>query len=117
MALHLAQMTGDSQRPYQALLDASAMPVRDAKRRGQGWLAGRADIGWSNSLGWYEGFSLLTAVEPSGVITQVFVSGPPPPLSRAIGGDLLRYKGTAEPEAAKRRPGGLRRALYNREGL
>jgi len=68
MALHLAQMTGDSQRPYQAL-DASAMPVRDAKRRGHGWLAGRADIGWSNSLGWYEGFSLLTAVEPSGVIT------------------------------------------------
>ncbi len=68
MALHLAQMTHDSQRPYQAL-DASAMPVRDAKRRGHGWLAGRADIGWSNSLGWYEGFSLLTAVEPSGVIT------------------------------------------------
>jgi hypothetical protein len=63
---------GDSQRPYQAL-DASAMPVRHAKkkRRGHGWLlGGRADIGWSNSLlGWYEGFSLLTAVEPSGLIT------------------------------------------------
>ena len=42
MALHLAQMTGDSQRPYQAL-DASAMPVGDAKRRGHGWLAGRAE--------------------------------------------------------------------------
>jgi hypothetical protein len=56
------------QFPYQAL-DASAMPVRDAKRRGNGWLAGYADIGWSNSLGWYEGFSLLTAVGPSGVIT------------------------------------------------
>jgi len=45
------------------------MPVRDAKRRGYGWLAGRADIGWSNSLGWYEGFSLLTVVELSGMIT------------------------------------------------
>ena len=35
-----------------------------------GWMAGQADIGWSNSLGWYEGFSLLTAaVDPTGVIT------------------------------------------------
>ena len=25
---------------------------------GRGWLAGEADIGWSNSIGWYEGFSL-----------------------------------------------------------
>jgi hypothetical protein len=68
MALHLARIMQDPQPPYQAL-DASAMPVRDAKRRGYGWLAGQADIGWSNSLGWYEGFSLLTAVEPSGTIT------------------------------------------------
>ncbi len=45
------------------------MPVRDAKRRGAGWLAGYADIGWSNSLGWYEGFRLLAAVNPNGVIT------------------------------------------------
>jgi hypothetical protein len=74
IALHLARIMEDSQPPYQAL-DASAMPVRDAKRRGHGWLAGRADIGWSNSLGWYEGFSLLTAVEPSGVITG-FCFGP-----------------------------------------
>jgi Transposase DDE domain len=68
LALHLARIMEDSRPPYQAL-DASAMPVRDAKRRGHGWLAGRADIGWSNSIGWYEGFSLLTAVDPSGVIT------------------------------------------------
>ena len=54
---------------YQAL-DSSAIPVRDAKRRGHGWLAGEADIGWSNSIGWYEGFSVLAAIEPShGVIT------------------------------------------------
>ena len=46
------------------------MPVRDAKRRGAGWLAGYADIGWSNSLGWYEGLRLLAAaVAPSGVVT------------------------------------------------
>jgi hypothetical protein len=59
----------DAQRPPYEALDSSAMPIRDCKRRGHGWLAGRADIGWSNSLGWYEGFSLLTAVDPTGVIT------------------------------------------------
>ena len=64
--------------PYQAL-DSSAMPVRDAKRRGRGWLAGQADIGWSNSIGWYEGFSLLAAVGPTGVITGFSVSAVPPP--------------------------------------
>lgn len=46
------------------------MPTRDCKkRRGAGWLAGYADVGWSNSIGWYEGFSLLTAVDPTGVVT------------------------------------------------
>ena len=54
--------------PYEAL-DSSAMPTRDCKRRGHGWLAGQADIGWSNSLGWYEGFSLLTTVDSTGLIT------------------------------------------------
>ena len=68
ISLHLAEMMEPQGCPYQAL-DSSAMPVRDAKRRGEGWLAGRADIGWSNSLGWYEGFRLLVAVDPTGVIT------------------------------------------------
>jgi hypothetical protein len=68
-ALHLASLLTEAQKcPYQAL-DSSAMPVRDAKRRGAGWLTGYDDIGWSNSLGWYEGFSLLAAVDPSGVVT------------------------------------------------
>jgi hypothetical protein len=64
----LGKMLEDRAHAYQAL-DSSAMPVRDAKRPGHGWLAGEADIGWSNSLGWYEGFSVLAAIEPSGVIT------------------------------------------------
>jgi len=54
--------------PYEAL-DSSGIPTRDAKRRGAGWLPGLADIGWSNRLGWYEGFHLLLAVNPLGVIT------------------------------------------------
>jgi len=45
------------------------MPIRNCKRRGHGWLAGNADIGSSNSIGWYEGFSLLTSLDPTGAIT------------------------------------------------
>ena len=68
IAVKLGKRLEDKAHAYQAL-DSSAMPVRDAKRRGHGWLAGEADIGWSNSIGWYEGFSVLAAIEPSGVIT------------------------------------------------
>ena len=69
VALHLVLMLdARGTSPYEAL-DTSAMPVRDAKRRGEGWLVGYADIGWSNSLGWYEGFRLLVAVNPAGAIT------------------------------------------------
>jgi hypothetical protein len=66
--LHLATLLGARECPYEAL-DSSAMPTRDCKRRGAGWLAGYADVGWSNSIGWYEGFSLLTATDPTGVVT------------------------------------------------
>ena len=69
VALHLESIAGTRGAPAYESLDASAMPVRDAKRRGEGWLAGQADIGWSNSLGWYEGFCLLLSVDPTGVIT------------------------------------------------
>ncbi len=68
VALHLADKMGTQRCPYEAL-DSTAMAVRDAKRRGAGWLAGYADIGWSNRLGWHEGFRLLVAVSPTGVIT------------------------------------------------
>lgn len=53
---------------YEAL-DASAVPTRDAKRRGNGWLFDQAKIGWSNRLGWFEGFHLLLSVNPQGAIT------------------------------------------------
>lgn len=51
------------------VLDSTAAVTRDAKRRGAGWLAGQADIGWSNRVGWYEGFHLLLSVTAQGVIT------------------------------------------------
>jgi hypothetical protein len=66
--LHFARCLRASCAPYEAL-DTAAVPTRDAKRRGRGWLAGVADIGWSNRLGWFEGVRLLLAVTPAGAIT------------------------------------------------
>jgi hypothetical protein len=65
---HLVALLQAQADPYEAL-DSTGVPTRDAKRRGAGWLAGQADIGWSNRLGWYEGFHLLLSVNPQGVIT------------------------------------------------
>jgi hypothetical protein len=66
--LHLVELMKAQHCAYEAL-DSTAVPTRDAKRRGRGWLAGLANIGWSNRLGWYEGFHLLVSVNPVGVIT------------------------------------------------
>jgi hypothetical protein len=65
---HLVQRLAAQRCVYEAL-DSPGVPIRDAKRRGAGWLPGLADIGWSNRLGWYAGFHLLMAVNPVGVIT------------------------------------------------
>jgi hypothetical protein len=61
------ELGGDA-APYEAI-DCTAARTRNVKRRGRGWLAGQACIGWSNRLGWFHGFRLLLAVTPSGVIT------------------------------------------------
>ncbi len=66
--LHLVQLMQAQRCPYE-VLDSTAAVTRDAKRRGVGWLAGQADIGWSTRIGWYEGFHLLLCVTPLGVIT------------------------------------------------
>lgn len=67
-ALSLTEKLLSPEDAYEAL-DSAAVPTRDAKRRGVGWLAGQTDIGWSNRLGWYEGLHLLVAVTSQGVIT------------------------------------------------
>jgi hypothetical protein len=67
-SLSLVQRLQAQQCAYE-VLDATAVPTRDAKRRGLGWLPGLADIGWSSRLGWYEGMYLLLSVNPVGVIT------------------------------------------------
>jgi hypothetical protein len=66
--LHLVRLLAAQHCAYEAL-ESSGVPTRDAKRRGAGWLPGVADIGWSNRLGWYEGFHLLLAVNLWGMIT------------------------------------------------
>jgi DDE family transposase len=66
--LHLVELMQAREVLYE-VLDSTAAVTRDAKRRGSGWLAGQADIGWSNRIGWYEGFHLLLSVTPLGVIT------------------------------------------------
>jgi hypothetical protein len=66
--LHLVPVLAAQQCPYEAL-DSSGIPTRDVKRRGAGWLPGLAAMGWSNRLGWDEGFQLLLAVTPVGMLT------------------------------------------------
>jgi hypothetical protein len=73
--LHLGQLLAAQQCPSEAL-DSSGIPIRDAKRRGLGWLPGLANSGWSNRLGWYEGFHRLLAVSPVGVITGFGAASP-----------------------------------------
>lgn len=67
-ALFVVQVLRAQDTAYE-VLDSTAAVTRDAKRRGLGWLAGQADIGWSNRVGWYEGFHLLLSVTEQGVIT------------------------------------------------
>src|SRR5690606_594734 len=58
-ALYLAEQLG---RGPVDVLDVAPAPLRNAKRRGRGWLAGIADIGRSLCLGWFAGVRVLTAV-------------------------------------------------------
>jgi hypothetical protein len=54
--------------PYE-VIDTTAVPTRNVRRHGRGWLPGQADVGKSTRLGWYEGFHLLTTITPTGVLT------------------------------------------------
>jgi hypothetical protein len=66
--LYLVEILEARQVLYE-ILDTSGIPVRNVKRRGRGWLAGMANVGWCTRLGWYNGFRLLIAANPEGVIT------------------------------------------------
>ncbi|HIA64613.1 TPA: IS982 family transposase [Candidatus Poribacteria bacterium] len=64
---HLVLTLGTDDVLYEAL-DATAVVVRDAKRRGESWLVGEANIGKSNRLGWYRGLKLLLSSTSEGII-------------------------------------------------
>jgi hypothetical protein len=49
--LPLGQLLATLHGAYEAL-ESSGSSIRDAKRRGSGWLPGLAAMGWSNHLGW-----------------------------------------------------------------
>ena len=66
--LELAEALGAKAAAYQAI-DSTGAATRDAKRRGDGWLWGQADIGASNHLGWYEGLRVFAACSPEGLIS------------------------------------------------
>ena len=65
---HLAALLDGRASPYEARA-GMGVATRNLKRRGTGWLAGQADIGRCNRVGWYEGLHVLTAVTPTGAIT------------------------------------------------
>ena len=64
-----------------------------------GWPGRLTSVG--NSLGWYEGFSLLTAIDPTGIITG-YLLRKCFDLRPASGGNLLRREGLPKPEAIER---------------
>jgi hypothetical protein len=95
--LHLVDLL-DGRRGLDAALDTSAVPTREAKRRGAGWLPGLADIGWRNRLGWYEGFHLRMAVHPRGIMTG-FGVGPASAKDQPLAETFLASRRPSHPRA------------------
>jgi hypothetical protein len=63
-----ARLAGGPSAPFE-VLDTTAVPLRNPKRRGAGALPEVAALGKSLRLGWFEGVRLLAAVTPEGVVT------------------------------------------------
>jgi Transposase DDE domain len=92
---HLAGRLGAGDAAYE-VLDATAAPVRNVKRRGWGWLPEYAARGWSNRLGWYEGFHLLVAATPEGAITGYGV-GPADAKDQPLAETFFAARATRDP--------------------
>jgi hypothetical protein len=106
IALWLAQTLQTRDDLYEAL-DGTGVPVRNVKRRGAGWLAGQAEVGWCPRVGWYEGFRLLTAVTRQGVITG-FALGPATRKDQPLAETFLaarRFPQARLPSVGTRTPG------------
>lgn len=68
-ALWLARQHDEHDQPLYEILDQCPAVTRDRRRRGTGWLAGQANIGISQRLGWFTGFHILDCCTPWGQIT------------------------------------------------
>jgi hypothetical protein len=97
-ALWLAQRLGAAMAPYE-VLDGTAVPTRNAKRRGRGWLVGLADIGKCLRRGWIYGLRLLVCTTPAGIISGWGV-GPASSNDRALAETLFAGRATPLPRLA-----------------
>ncbi len=95
-ALHLGQaLAAEGDGAFEAL-DGTGVRVRNAKRRGEGWLAGLADVGKCTRLGWYEGVRLLLSVTPRGAITG-WGCGPASANDRALAETFFALRAAPDP--------------------
>lgn len=111
-ATGLAGRLGAPQAPRQAM-GLSAAPCRHLKRRGGGWLEGSAALGHSNRLDWFQGFQVLAAVCPAGVISG-FCFAPATAKGQRLAEDFLRLRHTRAEELGAQAPrsGGAPAAGY-----
>lgn len=80
---------------YEAL-DTLPVTVRQYKRRGRGWLAGQADIGFSKRISsWFWGFRLVGVVSPEGLVTG-FAFGPASAKDQRLTDTLLDLRETPD---------------------
>jgi hypothetical protein len=92
---HLAGLLGAGAAPYE-VLDATAAPVRNVKRRGWGWLPEYAGRGWSTRLNWYDGFHLLVSASPDGAISGYGI-GPAEAKDQTLAETFFEARATADP--------------------
>ena len=92
---HLAGLLGAGEAPYE-VLDATAAPVRNVKRRGWGWLPEYAARGWSSRLHWYDGFHLLVAALPEGPISGYGI-GPAEAKDQPLAETFFEARAAADP--------------------
>ena len=71
--VQVAQALGCADAAYE-VVDGMGVAVRNNRRIAAGWLDGIAGTGRSTRLGWYDGFHILTAVTPDGVLTGYAVA-------------------------------------------
>lgn len=96
VALHIGQQLAAGDERAFEILDGTGVTVRNAKRRGHGWLSGYADIGWCTRMGWYAGVRVLVSATPSGAITG-WGAGPASANDRTLTDTFLAARAVPHP--------------------